>query len=213
MVQSRWDHEVRLFISGMIGLAIALLLVGCGGPKKTAQSHEGRARRSERAAGQTNREDPTTRGQYLVMVGGCGDCHTPMKMGPEGPQPDTSRLLSGHPSDLQVTAAPQLAEPWGWAGTSTLTAFGGPWGVSFAANLTPDPETGIGSWTEEDFVQAMKTGKHHGSDRQILPPMPWQNLAQMRDRDLAAIFRYLKSIPPIQNRVPEAILASPPPAQ
>jgi hypothetical protein len=91
----------------------------------------------------------------------------------------------------------------------TLTAWSGPWGISFAANLTPDQKTGMGMWTEEMFIKAMRTGKHMGMSRPILPPMPWQNVAAMTDGDLKAVFAYLRSIPPIVNLVP---LPIPPPA-
>ena len=154
------------------------------------------------------------RGKYLVTIGGCNDCHTPFKMGPRGPEPDMSRLLSGHPEGLAMPEAPRLpaGSPWVWVGAGTNTAFAGPWGVSYAFNLTPDQNTGIGIWTEEMFVKAMRTGRHMGQSRPILPPMPWQNVAQMTDQDLEAVFAFLRSIPPIKNRVPEAVVAEPPPA-
>jgi hypothetical protein len=148
------------------------------------------------------------RGEYLVTVGGCNDCHTPWKMGPNGPEQDRSRLLSGHPEELEISgpAAP-AAQPWGIAVSPTFTAWSGPWGVSFTANLTPDPDTGLGKWTEANFIEAMRTGRHQGRGRQILPPMPWVNYAKMTDADLKATFAYLRSIPAIKNRVPMPIPA------
>jgi hypothetical protein len=86
-----------------------------------------------------------------------------------------------------------------------MTAFAGPWGVSFTANLTPDPETGLGKWTEETFVETIRTGRHEGRGRPILPPMPWENFKEATDEDLHAIFAYLKTLPPIRNRVPQPI--------
>ena len=86
-----------------------------------------------------------------------------------------------------------------------MTAAVGPWGVSFAANLTPDEDTGTGDWTAQEFIDAMRTGTHRGIGRPILPPMPWANLATAPDEDLEAIFAYLQSIPPISNEVPDAI--------
>jgi mono/diheme cytochrome c family protein len=145
------------------------------------------------------------RGAYLVTAGGCNDCHTPKRMGTNGPEPDPTRLLSGHPEQVQVTAPASLGQPWLAATTADLTAWSGPWGVSFAINLTPDQNAGIGIWTEEMFVKAMRTGKHMGTSRPILPPMPWQNLGQLTDTDLKALFAYLKSIPPVTNRVPEPL--------
>ena len=153
-----------------------------------------------------DREAQIARGKYLVMVGGCNDCHTPWKPGPEGvPGPDETRLLSGHPQSVVVTAPPPAAgAPWGWQAAATNTAFSGPWGVSFTANLTPDA-TGTGAWTEDIFVRTLRSGKHWGQSRPILPPMPWFNYGKMTDQDLLAIFAYLRSIPPVKNRVPEPL--------
>lgn len=152
-----------------------------------------------------NRPDRVERGRYLVTFGGCADCHTPMKMGAGGPEPDLSRQLSGHPESANLPPPPKLPEgPW-FAVTAGLTAWSGPWGVSYAANLTPDDNTGLGIWTEEMFVKAMRTGKHMGASRDILPPMPWQNLSRLGDEDLKSVFAYLRSIPPVKNRVPEPL--------
>ncbi len=127
-------------------------------------------------------------------------------MGQNGPEPDLSRLLSGHPETLRMTPAPQLPEgPWNTAVAGTLTAWSGPWGVSFTANLTPDAETGLGKWTEKDFVETLRTGRHMGRGRHILPPMPWLNYAKATDEDLSAIFAYLRSLPAVRNRVPEPL--------
>ena len=150
------------------------------------------------------------RGRTLVTVGGCNDCHTTKKLGPKGPEPDMSRELSGHPENVKVTApfTPAPGSPWTIAANDNLTAWSGPWGVSFAANLTPDRNTGMGAggpWTEEVFVRALKTGKHMGTSRDILPPMPWNMYAQLSDDDLKAIWAYLQTIPAITNHVPDPI--------
>jgi hypothetical protein len=145
------------------------------------------------------------RGAYLVNIMACNDCHTPWTMGPQGPEPDMSRMLSGHPEDMTVPALPSLKAPWEWAGAGTNTAFAGPWGVSFTANLTPDPETGLGKWTEETFIRALRTGRHEGQGRPILPPMPYPMYRQATDEDLRAVFAFLQSIPPVRNRVPQPI--------
>jgi mono/diheme cytochrome c family protein len=146
------------------------------------------------------------RGEYLVTTGLCHDCHTPLAMTPGGPEPDMKRALSGHPQDLAVKAPPSLPEPWMAAASSTLTAWAGPWGVSFSANLTPDPETGrLRDFTEEQFIQTLRTGRHQGQGRQILPPMPWPFIGQMTDDDLKAVFAYLRQIPPVKNKVPDPI--------
>ena len=152
--------------------------------------------------------DLVKRGEYLVTFGGCHDCHTPKIQGPGGmPVPDTTRLLSGHPENLPypIWTAEDLQQRNALALTTTmLTAWAGPWGVSFAINLTPDKATGIGEWTEETFIQALRTGKHQGqpNGRDILPPMPWPDYKQATDEDLKAIWAYLRSLPPIKNQVP-----------
>ena len=145
------------------------------------------------------------RGKYIVSTSGCHDCHTPWKMGPNGPEPDMERALSGHPESVKVTAPAKL--PAGiMAGTNhTFTAWHGDWGVSFTANLTPDQNTGIGIWTEDMFIRAIREGKHMGQSRPILPPMPWQVYRNWTDEDIKAVFAYLKSLKPIANRVPDPI--------
>lgn len=145
-------------------------------------------------------------GKYLVVAAGCNDCHTPLKLGPNGPEPDLTRLLSGHPESMVLPPAPALPPgPWNIAAAGTLTAWSGPWGVSFSANLTPDAESGLGKWTADDFIATMRSGRHLGRGRQILPPMPYQNVASLSDADLHDVFAYLHSVPAIANRVPAPI--------
>jgi hypothetical protein len=154
------------------------------------------------------------RGEYLVLGMGCNDCHTPWKMGSKGPEPDMSKSMSGHPEGLSMPPAPVLNMPWAWAGSATMTAFAGPWGVSFAPNLTPDMETGIGAWDETVFIQAIRTGKLMGAGRPILPPMPYPWYSKLTDDDLKAMFAYLKTLPPIKNHVPDPLPpAAPPPGR
>ena len=164
-----------------------------------------RARAHGTAPETPTRADRAARGEYLVRFGLCNDCHTPHKLGPTGPVPDMTRALSGHPSDLVMPPPPPLSGPWVWAGAGTMTAFAGPWGVSFTANLTPDKETGLGHWTEEMFIMALRTGRHEGKGRPILPPMPYQYVGSLTDDDLKAVFAYLQSIPAVRNRVPAPI--------
>jgi hypothetical protein len=155
---------------------------------------------------QDSKSAQVQRGQYLVTTSLCHDCHTPLVNGPDGPAPDTKRALSGHPQEIAVRQPASVQEPWVGAMTATLTAWSGPWGVSFSANLTPDPETGVlRDFTEDQFVQTLRTGRHLGQGRQILPPMPWPLIGQMTDDDLKAIYAYLKQIPPVRNRVPDPI--------
>lgn len=143
------------------------------------------------------------RGAQLAAYGGCVDCHTPFKMGPNGPEKDFSRGLSGHPAELVLPPPPKVDGAWNWAGSASMTAFVGPWGTTYASNLTPDRDTGIGAWREQDFIQAMRSGKHLGAGRPILPPMPWQAVGSLSDRDLRALFAYLKAQPAVRNKVPD----------
>jgi mono/diheme cytochrome c family protein len=145
------------------------------------------------------------RGEYIVSTSACHDCHTPFTMGPNGPEPDMARALSGHPEGLKMPPPPKLEGAWVWAGAGTNTAFAGPWGISFTANLTPDKETGLGSWTADQFVTTIRTGKHLGKGRPILPPMPWPVYRNLTDDDLKSVFAYLQTLKPIRNKVPEPI--------
>lgn len=165
----------------------------------------GIALRASQATGQdaTTQAARVERGAHLVRTMGCNDCHTPWQVGPRGPEPDMSRALTGHPESIKIAAAPALpASPWGWMAAQTNTAFAGPWGVSFTMNLTPDKETGLGTWTEEQFIATMRTGRHLGKGRPVLPPMPVQMLAALSDDDLKAVFAYLQSLAPVRNRIP-----------
>lgn len=152
---------------------------------------------------QAKEADTVKRGAYLVSIIGCGDCHTPLKMGAKGPEPDMSRFLSGHPEQMGRLPAAVAQGPWLWAGAATNTAFAGPWGISYAANLTSDRNTGLGIWTEDMFVKAMRTGRHMGVSREILPPMPWTSIRQASDEDLKAMYAYLRTVAPIANHVPD----------
>jgi hypothetical protein len=113
--------------------------------------------------------------------------------------------LTGHPADVTLPSAPAMDGPWIWAGFGTNTAFAGPWGVSFTANLTPDRDTGLGKWTEQMFIDTMRTGRHQGKGRPVLPPMPYENVGAMTDEDIKAVFAYLQSLTPVRNRVPEPV--------
>ena len=146
------------------------------------------------------------RGEYLSNFGGCNDCHTPKIMTANGPQPDKSLRLSGHPANATLPTVPAGvigSNQWGALTTPHLTAWAGPWGMSFAANLTPDKNTGLGAWTVDQFIKTMRTGKHLGIGRPILPPMPWFSVAVLTDQDIRALFAYLQSLPPIVNQVPQ----------
>jgi hypothetical protein len=188
------------------GIAIAMALVAVAVVRTQAQSTAALPA-GDKAA------DRVALGAKFVQLGGCDDCHTTKKMGPNGPELDISRRLAGHPQEMVMP--PALALPPGpWVATvaGTLTAWSGPWGVSFPANLTPDAETGLGKWTEEEFLAALQTGRHQGRGRQILPPMPWQNYSTLPEEDLKAIWAFLRTLPPVQNKVPDPIAPPAPPA-
>jgi len=156
---------------------------------------------------------PVERGKLLVTTSGCHDCHTPLVMAVSGPMPDMSRQLSGHPAQLVMPPAPVLPPgPWLVTVAATNTAWSGPWGVSFTANLTPDKDTGIGTWSKDTFIATIRNGKHMGIGRPLLPPMPAEMYAKMSDDDLGAIYAYLQTIPAISNQVPTAIPPSAPAA-
>jgi len=150
--------------------------------------------------------DQIAKGEQLVNTLGCNDCHTPKVMTAMGPAPDQERLLSGHPANEELPAYDKEILKSYVLMNLNGTAAVGPWGTSFAGNLTPD-QTGIGSWTEKQFLIAMKKGKWKGleNSRELLPPMPWQSYSQLPDEDLKSIFAYLKSLKPVNNPVPMAI--------
>lgn len=170
-------------------------------------SNSSRANQAEASETMPATEDLVARGKYLVTIMGCNDCHSPKRMGANGPELIPELLLSGYPGDRPILDLKTEMTGQGFATFyPDLTGSAGPWGMSFAANLTPD-DTGIGTWSEEQFKKAMKEGKFKGLDgtRQLLPPMPSENLKDLKDEDVSAIFAYLKSIKPVKNVVPAAI--------
>src|SRR5690349_13662400 len=135
---------------------------------------------------------------------GCDDCHTPKKMTEHGPEPDLNKRFSGHINDQPLGKVDPAVLKEGWMLFNMgLTAFVGPWGTSYAANISSDA-TGIGNWSEEQFFIAIRQGKSKGiaEARPLLPPMPWTQYRNLSDIDLKAIFAFLKSTKPQENRVP-----------
>ena len=200
-----FQHRIAL-LSACLPIAVAI--AGCNQPPAVAPASSAPAPAAAPAP------NPVDRGKMLVIGGGCHDCHTTKKMGPGGPVPDMDNILSGHPESIKISAPfkPAAGSPWTIATNDTLTAWSGPWGVSFAANLTPDPDTGLGM-TERNFVIALKTGAHLGTARPILPPMPWEWYSQLGEDDLKAIYAYLKTIPAKKNQVPPPIPPAAPSAK
>lgn len=185
--------KVIVFVSACLGTA--LVLIGC---------NENKA--ADTAGHSISKDSLISRGSYLVATIGCGDCHSPKLMTPHGPVPDTARLLSGHRSNVTLPAVNAAALKDGWAlFYGENTAMVSPLGISYAANITSD-STGIGNWSFEQFTIAMTKGKYKGieSNRNLLPPMPWQNFAGMKSEDLKAIYTYLQSTKPVNNVVPQA---------
>jgi hypothetical protein len=145
-----------------------------------------------------------SRGDYLVNTMGCDDCHTPKKMGTRGPEPDMEQRFAGFPVNSQLGKADSNVLKNGWIlFNMDLTVAVGPWGTSYAANISSDA-TGIGNWTEQQFINCIRNGKNKGIDegRALLPPMPWPNYSKLNDTDLKAIFAYLKTSKPVANLVP-----------
>src|SRR4051812_25265682 len=150
------EGEVMRFMRGLVGLIPALALAGCQQPASTPATTQATVQVAPA-------QSPVERGKYLVSVAGCNDCHTPKTFGPNGPEADLTRSLSGNPSTDKLAAVPAgllAPDKFGTVANNHLTAWVGPWGVSFAMNLTPDKATGLGSWTQEMFVTAIRTGKH-----------------------------------------------------
>ncbi len=132
------------------------------------------------AQGGAQQADPAliAKGKYLVQIMSCGDCHTP---GTFYGAPDAARAYSG--SEM------------GWKG---------PWGVRYAANLTPDLDTGIGYWTAAELAATLRTGKR--PDGSVIgPPMPMANIMQLSQDDAGAIAAFLMSLKPVSHQVPKAL--------
>jgi hypothetical protein len=203
--------DAMRFTRAFAGLAPLLVLVvlcqqfftQTSTPKKGAPAAEKKGAPAAQKKGAPAQSSAVARGKYLVTIMGCHDCHSPKIKG----EPDQKRILSGQPATEKLAGVPQgliAPDKWGAVTNNHLTAWVGAWGVSFAANLTPDRETGLGNWSPNQFIAALRTGKTHGdpTQRNILPPMPWVMYKDMEDADLRAIFAYLQSIPAIKNLVP-----------
>jgi mono/diheme cytochrome c family protein len=200
----------RLGAAKVVGVLVltGAVLLAVGATAISAQ--QGSAAATSTGAAKAGGGGAVARGKYLVMTSGCHDCHTPQKMGPNGPEPDVSHMLAGHPADVSLPPPPAPSGPWIVASTDTNTAFAGPWGISYTRNLTPDKETGLGAWTEQQFLETIRNGRQQGRGRQLLPPMPWPVYRNFTDADLKAVFAYLKTIPAVSNKVPDPVIAPPP---
>lgn len=178
------------FLFTIITTAMVATLVACtGGSGNTG------------AVAEVSQDSLIKRGDYLVTAMGCDDCHSPKNAKHEV---DADLRLSGHPASMPLPPGDTSLFRQGWVLFSmSTTATFGPWGNSYAANITSD-STGIGAWTEEQFFRAIRKGLYKGLEgsRPLLPPMPWMQYKHLNDHDLRAIFTYLKSTKPVKNVVP-----------
>lgn len=150
-------------------------------------------------------ENQVAWGKHIVAIVGCNNCHTPKKIGPNGPEDNMDLELSGAPSKMPgISIDRKEIESKGLA-VDNLAEWIGPWGISYSANITSDSTTGIGNWTEDQFIFCLRNGKYGGAPkgRNLLPPMPWQDFKQMTDDELKAVYAYLESTKPIHNIVPQ----------
>lgn len=187
-------------------LLTGIILINCT-ETKSPEPNPTPETTADAATPKMTHEQQVEHGKYLVEIMDCNVCHTPKMMTDRGPVPDPGRLLSGHPADEKLVAIKDASVLQNYALFNMgLTAWVGPWGTSFTANLTPD-ESGLGGWTIDNFERAMREGKFKGLEngRTLLPPMPWESFRHLSDNDLAAIWAYLQSIPPVKNVVPAAI--------
>ena len=189
----------------MLPAVISACMISCSGSGPEAEKNEDDIIAASRLEG----KEQVDRGHYLVTTGGCNDCHTPKVFSQMGMSLDSTRMYSGHRANAMLPPVnPDALKPGNWINMGPeITCFVGPWGISYAANLTPDSTTGIGAWSENTFMKALRTGKHMGQEngRPIMPPMPVEYIGKMSDEDLRAIYAYLRSVPPVSNKVPTPV--------
>jgi mono/diheme cytochrome c family protein len=189
----------KIIILSVITIAIVTVIVACSNISGNNEKNS--------AISQKDSATRVARGEYLVTTTGCDDCHSPKKMGANGPELIPELRFSGFPKDGKLPGVNKAEIGKGWMlFAPDLTAAVGQWGVSFAGNISSD-ETGIGNWKEENFVRALREGKFKGlaGGRPLLPPMPWFAYKNMADEDLKSIFAYLKTTKPVHNVVPAPI--------
>ena len=187
----------KQLVQSLLVIIVIIAIFSCNGSNQNTE-----------ATKPVTKDSLVKRGEYLVRIMGCNDCHSSKNMGPNGPEIDVARRLSGYPSNRPLASFDTNVVKKGMIlFDSDLTATAGPWGISFAANITSDSATGIGKWTEEQFTRAITQGKYNGdaNGRTILPPMPWQDFSILHDEDVKAIFAYLQSTKPVENKVPSPV--------
>lgn len=181
----------------LLTVAIAITVANC-----TDRSVETKSAVSQ--AFTPDSADMVSRGKYLVNAMGCDDCHSPKRMGPNGPELIPELRFSGFPHNGKLPPVDTAEVKNGWTLMSPdLTSAVGPWGISYAANITSD-QTGIGAWSEQQFIKCIREGKFKGLDgtRPLLPPMPWFVYKNLNDEDIKAIYYFLKTTTPVDNVVP-----------
>lgn len=191
--------KTALIFTSVTVLAIVAIIISCN-------SSDAKEKAIPDATGFIATPENVKHGEYLVTVMGCDDCHSPKTFGPRGPQLDIERRFSGRPAAAPMPKV-DTATLKSWALMAhDLTAAVGPWGASFAANITSDA-TGIGNWSFEQFKTALRKGKYKGMEngRDLLPPMPWMQYKNLTDEDLRDVFAFLKSTKPVENVVPAPI--------
>jgi mono/diheme cytochrome c family protein len=187
------SRRTRGVLFVLAGIFIALFLSACG------QERSQQERSPQERDGQTLLE----RGETLSA--NCHACHSPKIFTDHGAEIDSARALSGHPADLGIPEVDPAKLEEGWLSFNEhTTCWIGPWGMAFTRNLTPDIETGIGSWSEEQFIRVVRAGHLPGGEG-MAAPMPWLDLRKSSDADLKAIFAYLQSLKPVKNQVPGRI--------
>ncbi|MEX2354222.1 MAG: c-type cytochrome, partial [Gammaproteobacteria bacterium] len=124
-------------------------------------------------------------GRYLVELLGCASCHTDGALVGE---PDFQRHLAGSGTGIAYSNPMAQRNP----------------GVVYPPNLTPDPETGLGNWTDTAMINMIRSGTTP-SGGHSLPVMPWPAYAKITDNDVQAIVAYLRSLPPVHHRVPDNV--------
>ena len=187
----------KIWIDSTFLILAAILMSACGNNSKPVTNE---------VVGPTA-EQLIRKGEYLVTIMGCNDCHSPKRLGAQGPEVIPETMLSGYPADRPLRKIDPGPVKNGWSLLNEdFTAAAGMWGVSFAANITSD-QTGIGNWTEENFKRALKQGRYKGLEgsRMLLPPMPWTNFIRLADEDAKVIFLYLKNTRPVKNVAPEPV--------